>query len=130
MSSRPLRIVIVDDDEWVRRLLRTTLSADEYEILEATDGDEGLRLVNEVAPDLVLLDWQMPGRHGSLVLDALKEARPTLPVIVLTAEERQSQRELAESLQADAFLNKPFSPIELLGLIEQLLGERTSDESP
>jgi DNA-binding response OmpR family regulator len=130
MSSRPLRIVIVDDDEWVRRLLRATLSADEYEILEATDGDEGLRLVNEVVPDLVLLDWQMPGRHGSLVLDALKEARPSLPVIVLTAEERQSQRELAESLQADAFLNKPFSPLELLGLIEQLLGDRPANESP
>lgn len=130
MSSRPRRIVIVDDDEWVRRLLRSTLSADEYEIFEATDGDEGLRLVDEVSPDLVLLDWQMPERHGSLVLDALKEARPQLPVIVLTAEERQSQRELAESLRADAFLNKPFSPLELLGLIERLLGDGQTHEPP
>jgi DNA-binding response OmpR family regulator len=124
------RILIVDDDEWVRRLLRTTLSADDYEIFEATDGDDGLRLIEEAAPDLVLLDWQMPGRHGSIVLDAVKEARPLLPVIVLTAEERQSQRELAESLRADAFLNKPFSPLELLSLIERLLGERPSNEPP
>jgi two-component system alkaline phosphatase synthesis response regulator PhoP len=124
------RIVIVDDDEWVRRLLRTTLSAEEYQIFEATDGDEGLRLVEEVSPDLVLLDWRMPGRHGSLVLDAVKEARPTHPVIVLTAEDRESQRELAESLRADAFLNKPFSPLELLGLIERLLGDRPANESP
>jgi DNA-binding response OmpR family regulator len=124
------RIVIVDDDDWVRRLLRTTLSAEEYEILEATDGDEGLRLVEDAVPDLVLLDWRMPGRHGSLVLDALKDAHPTLPVIVLTAEERDSQRELAESLRADAFLNKPFSPLELLGLVERLLGDRPTHEPP
>jgi DNA-binding response OmpR family regulator len=129
MSSRPRRIVIVEDDEWVRRLLRTTLSAEDYEIFEASDGEEGLRLVTETSADIVLLDWQMPGVHGSLVLDALKEMRPTLPVIVLTAEERQTQRELAESLRADAFLNKPFSPLELLGLIERLLGDRSSDES-
>jgi DNA-binding response OmpR family regulator len=124
------RIVIVDDDEWVRRLLRTTLSADEYEIIEATDGDEALRVASEGSPSLVLLDWQMPGLHGSLVLDSLKEKWPTLPVIVLTAEERQSQRDLAEALRADAFLNKPFSPLELLSLIERLLSERPAHESP
>ena len=123
-----LRIVLVDDDEWVRRLLRTTLNAEEYEILEATDGEEGLRLVEERSPDLVVLDWQMPGRHGSLVLDAVKARRPTLPVIVLTAEQRSSQRELAESIGADAFLNKPFSPLELLSLIEGLLANRPSDD--
>lgn len=130
MSARLHRIVIVDDDEWVRRLLRTTLAADEYEIFEARNGEEGLRIIDEAAPDLVLLDWQMPGRHGSLVLDAVKESRPTLPVIVLTAEERETQRELAESLRADAFLNKPFSPLELLDLIERLLRDRPAHEAP
>jgi CheY-like chemotaxis protein len=123
-------IVIVDDDDWVRRLLRTTLSADEYEILEADNGEDALRLVAEASVDLILLDWQMPGTHGSLVLDEVKQARPLLPVVVLTAEERQSQRELAESLGADAFLNKPFSPLELLDVIERLLGERPAHESP
>lgn len=123
-----LRIVLVDDDEWVRRLLRTTLSDDDYEILEAANGDDGLRLVEEQSPDLVVLDWQMPGRHGSLVLDAVKARRPTLPVVVLTAEQRLSQRELAETIGADAFLNKPFSPLELLSLIERLLANRPSDD--
>lgn len=123
-----LRIVLVDDDEWVRRLLRTTLSGDDYEIFEAANGDDGLRLVEEQSPDLVVLDWQMPGRHGSLVLDAVKERRPTLPVVVLTAEQRPSQRELAETIGADAFLNKPFSPLELLDLIERLLADRPRDD--
>ena len=121
--SSPHRVLIVDDDESVRALLRTTLPSDEYEVLEAADGDEGLRLVSEGDPDLVLLDWQMPGRHGSLVLDDLKERRPTLPVIVITAEQQEHHRALALSLRVDAFLTKPFSPIELLGTVERLLGE-------
>ncbi len=123
-----LRIVLVDDDEWVRRLLRTTFSGEDYEILEAANGDDGLRLVEEQSPDLVILDWQMPGRHGSLVLDAVKARRPTLPVIVLTADQRPTQRELADSIGADAFLNKPFSPLELLSLIERLLADRPRDD--
>jgi DNA-binding response OmpR family regulator len=121
------RVLIIDDDESVRALLRTTLSADEFEVLEAADGDEGLRLASEADPDLVLLDWKMPGRHGSLVLDDLKERRPALPVIVITAEQQEHHRALAESLRVDAFLTKPFSPLELLETVEGLLG---TDESP
>lgn len=130
MSSRH-RVLIIDDDESVRALLRTTLSADEFDVLEAADGDEGLRLASEGDPDLVLLDWKMPGRHGSLVLDDLKERRPTLPVIVITAEQQEHHRALAESLRVDAFLTKPFSPLELLETVEGLLGadERSVDES-
>jgi DNA-binding response OmpR family regulator len=124
------RVLIIDDDESVRALLRTTLSADEFEVLEAADGDEGLRLASEGDPDLVLLDWKMPGRHGSLVLDDLKERRPALPVIVITAEQQEHHRALAESLRADAFLTKPFSPLELLETVEALVGadERPVDE--
>jgi DNA-binding response OmpR family regulator len=116
------RVLIIDDDESVRALLRTTLTPDEFEVMEAVDGDEGLRLVGEANPDLVLLDWKMPGRHGSLVLDSLKERRPTLPVIVITAERQEHHRMLAESLHVDAFLTKPFSPLELLDTVERLLG--------
>jgi DNA-binding response OmpR family regulator len=126
--SSPHRVLIIDDDESVRALLRTTLSADEFEVLEAADGDEGLRLASEGDPDLVLLDWKMPGRHGSLVLDDLKERRPKLPVIVITAEQQEHHRALAESLRVDAFLTKPFSPLELLETVEGLLGESPLDE--
>lgn len=112
----------------MRRLLQTTFSGEDYEIVEAADGDEGLRLVEEQSPDLVILDWQVPGRHGSLVLDSVKTRRPTLPVIVLTADHRPTQRELAESIGADGFLNKPFSPLELLSVIERLLADRPRDD--
>ncbi len=105
-----------------------TLPEDGYEIDEATDGEQALALVEERVPDLVLLDWKMPGRHGSLVLDELKSRRPELPVIVLTAEIADHHRDLAESLKVDVFLTKPFSPLELLETIERLLGEHPLDE--
>jgi DNA-binding response OmpR family regulator len=128
MSLR--RIMIVDDDESVRSLLRMTLPEEEYEIEEAIDGEEALALLNSRVPDLVLLDWKMPRRHGSLVLDELKRRHPQLPVIVLTAEVAEHHRSLAESLKVDVFLTKPFSPLELLATIERLLGERPVDETP
>jgi DNA-binding response OmpR family regulator len=128
MSLR--RIMIVDEDESVRSLLRMTLPEEEYEIEEAIDGEEALALLNSRVPDLVLLDWKMPRRHGSLVLDELKRRHPQLPVIVLTAEVAEHHRSLAESLKVDVFLTKPFSPLELLATIERLLGERPVDETP
>jgi CheY-like chemotaxis protein len=126
----PRRIMIVDDDESVRSLLRMTLPEGEYEIEEAIDGEEALSLFAGHVPDLVLLDWKMPGRHGSLVLDELKTRHPQLPVIVLTAEVAEHHRNLAESLNVDVFLTKPFSPLELLETIARLLGEHPVDETP
>lgn len=115
------RVLIVDDDEAIRKLLRMTLPDDAYEVVEAADGEEVGGVLEEGPPDLVVLDWKMPGVHGAFVLDELKGRHPTLPVIVLTAEGRDSQRALADALRADAFLTKPFSPIELLDTIERLL---------
>lgn len=119
------RVLIVDDEEVIRALLRRTLSTDHYEVIEAFDGEEGLRLLGESDPDLVVLDWQMPGTHGSLVLDEVKARRPSLPVVVLTSKVEERDRMLAESLRVDAFLTKPFSPVELRKTIERLL-----DQSP
>ena len=122
------RVLIVDDDESVRSLLRMTLPTDEYTVAEASSGDEALARLDDEVPDLVLLDWKMPGQHGSLVLDELKTRYPALPVIVLTAELAEHHRDLANALKVDAFLTKPFSPLELLATVERLVGERPVDE--
>jgi DNA-binding response OmpR family regulator len=126
---RPRRILIVDDDEAIRALLRMTLPDEDYEIDEAVDGEHALAVLDESRPELILLDWKMPGRHGSLVLDDVKARRPTVPVIVLTSELQEHHRALAESLGVDAFLTKPFSPMELLAIVERLLAERPLDEA-
>jgi CheY-like chemotaxis protein len=119
----PRSILIADDDDWVRSLLRTTLPAEEFEIVEARDGSEALEIAaGGRALDLVLLDWRMPGASGEDVLRALKGARPDVPVIVLTAETAPSYRRVAETLGVDLFLTKPFSPLQLLDAVERLVG--------
>jgi two-component system phosphate regulon response regulator PhoB len=122
------RILIADDDESVRNLLRATLPDEGYDVIEAADGGQALDLIVQELPDLVLLDWNMPARPGSEVLDELKRRHPELPVVVLTAEHQPQHRALAEALGVDLFLTKPFSPLELLDTVERLLPERGADE--
>lgn len=126
MSART--ILVVDDDEVLRTLLRLTLPREGLALVEAGDGEEALALIEGQPPDLVVLDWRLPGRSGGEVLLELKQRHPALPVIVLTAEDRALPRGLAGALNADAFLTKPFSPLELLGLIERLLAGPAADE--
>ena len=125
VRSKRREIVVVDDDDSVRALLRATLPADTFSVSEARNGAEALDVVG-AGTNLVLLDWHMPGASGGDVLTALKSQNPELPVVVLTAERDHSAR--ARHLGADAFLSKPFSPLQLLGVIERLLGERPPDE--
>jgi len=122
------KIMVVDDDEAVRSLLRHTLPPDEYEVTEARDGGEALERIRAAPPDLILLDWRMPGVGGSSVLDVVKTDYPDLPVIVLTSEVQEHHRALAQALGVDVFLTKPFSPIELLDTVDRLLDERSLDE--
>jgi CheY-like chemotaxis protein len=126
--SRPF-VLIVDDDEVIRSLLRLTLPDEGYDLVEAEDGDQALQIIAARQPSLVLLDWRMPGTSGEGVLTALKQTYPDLPVIVLTAEPEAKVRTLAESLGADVFVAKPFSPLQLLGSVERLLPERPLDEA-
>jgi CheY-like chemotaxis protein len=121
-------VLIVDDDEVIRSLLRLTLPAEGYSVVEAKDGEHALEIVEGRAPALVLLDWRMPGRSGREVLPEIKRLHPQTPVIVLTAEEPVRTQEEANALGADVFLTKPFSPLQLLATVERFLSERALDE--
>lgn len=123
------RVMIVDDDDTMRRLLRATLpEAEGFAIVEASDGGQALELLeNGEQVDLVLLDWMMPGPSGADVLEQIRSHHPEVPVIVVTAELEPRQRELAEALGADIFLTKPFSPLQLLEHVERMLPRRASD---
>jgi len=128
LPATPVQLLLIDDDDELRTLLRLTLPEDDFVVRDTSDGGEGVLLVEELAPALVLLDWNMPARSGADVLEELKQRWPRLPVVVLTAEGRASEREHAERLGANAFLRKPFSPIELLETIGRLLSERLPDK--
>ena len=117
-------VLVCDDEEVVRGLVRASLGGD-YTLCEARDGDEAFELARSTRPDLIVLDVMMPGRSGIEVLRALRaeddvELAAT-PVVMLTARNRSDVQPEAVAAGADAFLAKPFSPRELLGLVGGLV---------
>lgn len=124
------RILVVEDDEAIRRGIVDALQFAGYETLEAADGDQGLQTAVEVDLDLVLLDLVLPRRDGLEILEEVRATRPTLPVIILTARGEESDRVQGLKQGADDYVVKPFSVKELLARVEAVLrrsAERPSD---
>jgi response regulator RpfG family c-di-GMP phosphodiesterase len=123
MMVRP-RILLVDDDRRVRQLVGLTLPADDYELSFAEDGADAISAAHRLHPDLILLDYQMPGIHGVDVCSAIRSDPDTAdtPIIMLTGHGDQETRERAVQAGANGFLTKPFSPLTLEQTIRTLLG--------
>lgn len=117
------KVLICDNENALRALVRGALAPSDYEIVEARDGDESVELARACEPDLIVLDMMMPGRSGLEVLSELRaESRfAETPVIMLTARAQATDREAAEGAGASLFLPKPFSPLELASVVEELL---------
>ena len=126
MNSK--RILVVEDDSAIRRGLVDALQFAGYEVLEAANGQDGLRLALRSTFDLLLLDLILPGLSGFEILEAAHAARPTLPVIILTARGEETDRVKGLRLGADDYVVKPFSVRELLARVEAVL--RRSPERP
>lgn len=118
------RVLIVEDQADIRKLIRMTLEFEDYEIQEAGDGASGLRLARDFKPDLMLLDVMMPGElDGLQVCQRIKadEATRHMRVVLLTARGQARDRETGRDAGADEYLVKPFSPLQLIETIERLL---------
>jgi len=113
--ARPLRILVVDDDEDLRILARKALVRGGHVVMEASGGADALQLIERQAPDLVLLDLLMPPPDGFEVLRILRLREPTrsLPVIVLTARGDEESATASFELGATDYLNKPFTAPQL-----------------
>jgi CheY-like chemotaxis protein len=122
------RILLCDNEQSLRTLMRASLDGLGHEVHEATTGDEGVRLARELHPDLVLLDMMMPGRTGLDVLHELRAdpALAEITVVMVTARVQVDDREAALAAGADGFLSKPFKPAELVALVSDLLGDRSA----
>ena len=116
-------IVIVDDDPDVRDLVEYKLVQNGHEVLSATNGQDALRLVPEVRPELVLLDVMMPGLSGFDVLERLRADAATrqVPVIMLTAKAQEADADRGFTLGANDYVLKPFSPRELVSRVNAQL---------
>jgi len=123
-----LKVLVIEDDAAIRRGLVDALEFARYATLEAADAEAGLEMGVKCECDLVLLDLVLPKGDGIEILRAVREARPTLPVIVLTARGQESDRVEGLKTGADDYVVKPFSVKELLARIEAVL--RRSPERP
>jgi response regulator RpfG family c-di-GMP phosphodiesterase len=118
-----VRILLVDDDDGLRALLRTTFEAVDVELEEADNGASAIASIERARPDVVVLDVRMPGLDGLELCRRLKAAPATrdIAVVLLTGSDGGT-REEANAAGADAFMRKPFSPLELLAVVERLAG--------
>jgi DNA-binding response OmpR family regulator len=114
-------VLVVEDDERVRDLVRIMLAGAGYEVLVAADGPAGLAAARTAAPDLIVLDLMLPGMDGYRVLRALRDERRTTPVLILTARGEESDKVRGFRLGADDYVTKPFGVLELLARVEALL---------
>jgi len=116
-------LLLADDEANLRMLARITLDDPDYRILEAADGTSALSLARAEHPDLLVLDWMMPGLTGIEVARLLRQDPHTshIPIIMLTAKGQVTDKEQGHIFGACAYLVKPFSPLELLETVEAAL---------
>jgi CheY-like chemotaxis protein len=112
-------VLVVDDDDMIRRLVRTVLEADDLEVVEASNGDRALEMVDSAHPAVMVLDIMMPGINGVDVCRQVDHSK--VKVVILTARDDPVLEDECRAAGADAFLTKPFSSIELLDLIDELV---------
>ena len=125
MTERKI-ILVVEDQADIRQLIRMTLEFGPYEVHEAENGESGWRMVQALGPDLVLLDVTMPGSlDGYQVCQKVKVERSLqhIPVVMLTARGQPADLAMGRQAGANAYLAKPFSPLELIDTVDKLLTE-------
>jgi CheY-like chemotaxis protein len=116
-------VLVVDDDKFIRKLVATTLEdVSEFDLHEASDGVEALEVAHDKQPAIVFLDVDMPRMDGIDTCRRMREDPATThaTIVMLTAAHGDQTERLAEEAGADLFLTKPFSPLELLRLVDRL----------
>lgn len=122
------KILIIDDEQHIVELLRFNLESNGYEVLDASDGREGLEKAVETLPDLILLDLMLPSIDGIEVCRQLRKDQSTedIPIIMLTAKSEETDKIIGLEIGADDYMTKPFSVRELLARVKAVL-RRKSD---
>lgn len=124
------KIIVVDDDERIRELLRRYLTEAGFEVLVAEDANELSHTLQHTTADLIVLDLMMPGEDGLSVCRRLRASGTKTPIIMLTAKGEDVDRIVGLEVGADDYLAKPFNPRELLARIHAVLRRRPPQEDP
>jgi two-component system alkaline phosphatase synthesis response regulator PhoP len=119
------KIMVIDDEPYIARVIKFKLEQEGYTVYSANDGVSGLEKIKQEKPDLVLLDVMMPGLSGYEVCQKIKSdnSLAQTPVVILTAKGQERDREQGLSVGASDYITKPFSPNRLLELVRTMIGE-------
>jgi two-component system KDP operon response regulator KdpE len=120
MSAAPVRVLVVDDEPPIRKLLRLGLHAHGYEVLEAPNGKTALELLNQ-APDLIILDLGLPDIGGHELLRTIRSRNDSVPIVVLSSRGDEAGKVQALDFGADDYVTKPFGMDELLARMRAAL---------
>jgi two-component system phosphate regulon response regulator PhoB len=123
------RVLIVDDEAPIRQMIEFALKRSDFECVHAADVAEARRAIVERQPDLILLDWMLPGTSGVEFAFSLKKGNTTreIPIIMITAKEEEDHKVRGLEAGADDYITKPFSPRELIARIKAVLRRITPD---
>ena len=120
------RVLVVEDDEGIREMLKYNLSAAGFSVQEASDGSAGLRTARTATPDLILLDLMLPGMSGFDFCRALRKTS-RVPIIMITAKDAEVDKIVGLELGADDYITKPFSVREVLARVNAVLRRASPD---
>jgi two-component system phosphate regulon response regulator PhoB len=125
-------ILIIEDEEDIRELVRYNLKREKFEVSEAESGEEGLKVAARGRPDLILLDLMLPGKDGMQICRELKQSEETraIPVIMMTARGEESDVVAGLELGAEDYVVKPFSPKVLVARVKAVLRRKSSAPAP
>ncbi|GER80827.1 MAG: DNA-binding response regulator [Anaerolineaceae bacterium] len=124
------RILIIEDDQAILKILQRGLTYEGYTVDTATEGRSGLMLARDHQPDLVILDWMLPGMDGLEVCHRMRTASGSVPILMLTAKDSVQDRIQGLDAGADDYLVKPFNLDELLARVRALLRRTQPDRVP
>jgi two-component system response regulator MprA len=124
------RILIIEDDQAILKILQRGLAYDGYTVDTATEGRSGLMLARDHQPDLVILDWMLPGMDGLEVCHRMRTASGSVPILMLTAKDAVQDRIQGLDAGADDYMVKPFNLDELLARVRALLRRTQTDRVP
>jgi two-component system, OmpR family, KDP operon response regulator KdpE len=132
MSAAPVRVLVIDDEPPIRKLLRVGLSAHGYQIMEASSGKMALELLGEQRPDLVVLDLGLPDMQGHELLRTIRARNDSVPIVVLSSRDDEAGKVQALDSGADDYVTKPFGMDELLARMRAALRHQlqTHGEKP
>ena len=126
MSAKKTKVLVVEDEDSIRRFITLNLEAAGYEVGEAVSGEEALTQLMTFAPDVLVLDLMLPGMDGLEVCQRVRDVAPEILIIILTAKSQDSDKILGLELGADDYMVKPFNPFELIARIKAMLRRRGS----